>query len=406
MSTRALFKKLFYTLPSMDLVRRVISVLKDKGVNVSIAGYTMKGKPIYTVEIGEGETRLLVIAGIHGNEPAPVNAALLSLLILSEKRSPFNPYFSVRDYLRKVKVTIIPTANPEGLEEYDNCAALDNKPLWSNTCSNARTNSLGYDINRDWMFLTQAETRILHKIINEQDPHLIIDLHEFYGGENTPPQWPSRTLGFMITLTDAPYMWVNSLVNKASYIAMESIATTLKSLMGAGWPIKYRHFTGGDESEKPVALPSILGAHVALEGYPKVLVETWGVGLHNYLFEERVIAHFYTVMTSIDVLYNNEDLFINAKTDHLREEKEVFSMHGRKYVVKGSEIEEVKEVLELHKINYEAGSDGIIIKLPQERSRMALILLDSECEYNRKLKEMKKGPYTLDRFYDVSIEVV
>ncbi len=404
MSGNNVVKKLLYTLPSTRLVEDILGFLKRKNVDFDVAGYTHQGKPVYVVRLGRGDSRLLVIAGIHGNEPAPINASLLTALMLAERRSFFNPYFDVKKYLDNTQIVIVPVANPEGLDEYRQCTEENDEPSWSNVCSSARTNNMGYDLNRDWAYLSQVETRILHKIINNVDPHLVLDLHEFYAGENSPPYWASKVVGFMVTLTDTPYMWVNEFVEKASYETMKFIAENLKAIMGRGWPIKYRHFVGGAVGEKPVASPAIMGSHIALEGYPKVLVETWGIGLHKYLFEERVMVHVSAMLSATEFLIDNKELFISAKEDHLREDQEVYGMSDAKFVIEGRETIIVEEVLKTHMIDYTIDDGKIIVPRSKKRARMALILLDKECGYNKKLVEARKGPYTLDRFYDVVIK--
>jgi len=82
---------------------------------------------------------------------------------------------------------------------------------------------------------------------------------------------------------------------------------------------------------------------------------------------------------------------------------------GRDYegfLIEGRDLERVKSLLSLHGIEFKEEDQKINVNMPQRRSRMAILLLDREHWYNEELKKRRKGPHTLDKFFDVKIDIM
>ncbi|MGY4707682.1 M14 family zinc carboxypeptidase [Candidatus Bipolaricaulota sp. J31] len=358
-------------------------------------GRSQEGRPIYCLRLGSGSLRLLIVAGIHGTEPAPVNACLLLPLLL-KRRYPLGFNF---ERLRETELHIVPLANPDGFaRNYRYFAERGFSPHWSHVWEDARFTSCGEDINCDWMRLALPETRALHRVFNEVDPHVVLDLHEFYAKGGCPPRWAEETEGFRATLTDTPYRWVNGAIKEASGSLAEAIAARLD------WEPRMRHFTGG-ASEDFLAAPTCLGTHFPYEGAAKVLVETWGVALGSYLLSDRITIHLEAILATLEFMEEHRDELIAMKAEW-RAEEETIGRPYRGFLVRGAELEGAGELLSLHGIVWERCEEGIFVPMPQERSRMALLLLDGDCEHNRLLASRHKGPYTIDRLLRVEVEVV
>ncbi len=357
-------------------------------------GESQERRPIYHIKIGSGELRLLVVAGIHGTEPAPVNACALLPSLLRE-RYPLGFNF---ERLREVEIHIVPLANPDGFaRNYRYFAERGFSPHWSHVWEDARFTSCGEDINGDWMRLRLPETRALHRVFNEVDPHVVLDLHEFYAKGGCPPRWAEETEGFRATLTDVPYRWVNGAIKEISGELARAVAERLD------WEPKMRHFSGG-ASEDFLAAPTCLGTHLPYEGAAKVLVETWGVALGPYLLPDRVTIHLQAILATLEFMEEHKDELLAMKEEWRREEREI----GRSrvgFLIRGEELEEAGELLSLHGISWERRGEGLFVPMPQVRSRMALLLLDEDCEHNRDLASRHKGPYTLNRLLRVESEV-
>jgi len=97
-----------------------------------------------------GRKRLLVVAGMHGNEVA---GALAAPNILSDIRAHPEVYGDL-------DVHLIAPANPIGL------------------MYGARYNAQGCDINRDFSDFATVEATAIRDVINETRPDLILSLHE------------------------------------------------------------------------------------------------------------------------------------------------------------------------------------------------------------------------------------
>ena len=133
-----------------------------------ILATTPKGRPIEMLQLTHGPVNLLLIGGVHGDEPEG--------FFLVEK---FIVHGRWKNLEGKASLYVIPRANPDG------CAA------------NERTNANGVDLNRnmptqDWTVVARApryfpgleagselETKVLMRIIDELKPHVIISAHSW-----------------------------------------------------------------------------------------------------------------------------------------------------------------------------------------------------------------------------------
>ncbi len=123
----------------------------------------MESRPIFTHTYGSGDDNVLIIATIHGSEPAgePLVRELMAFL---EK----NP-----EYVRDYKVTVIPVANPDGLARRH------------------RVNRNGIDLNRNFpadnrvnntrygqQALSEPESQVLYELIYRLKPVWVISIHQ------------------------------------------------------------------------------------------------------------------------------------------------------------------------------------------------------------------------------------
>ncbi|MBO8173829.1 MAG: succinylglutamate desuccinylase/aspartoacylase family protein [Thermococcus sp.] len=374
---------------------KVKAVVESSGWEYEIAGKSVLDKNIYHVKIGNGEVKILIVAGIHGTEPAPVNACVVLMEAL-KGRYPMNYNF---EKLENVELHIIPLANPDGFQRnYELFKAKNFEPHWSHVWEEARRNANGEDLNRDFMYLSQPETRAIHEVFNKVKPHLVLDLHEFYAKGGCPPKWADETEGFLSTITDTPYNWVNEGIRLISEKVANEIAKALP------WRPKMRHFMA-EAQEFPIVPNNVLGSHVPFEGSAKVLVESWGVGLAGYLMSDRVSVHLNAILTAIEYAEENPEKFLKVREEWEKEEMKV----GREYKefrITGREVEKAAELLRCHGIEFERDKDALVVKMPQKMGRMAILLLDREHWYNQELKKRKKGPFTVDKFFDVKVEAI
>ena len=134
---------------------------------------------------------------IHGNETSGADAALAAIYHFIASEDP-----ETVDMLDKMLIIIDPMMNPDGrarfaksLEEYRGTAPNydDQSLLHTGDWPYGRTNHYFFDLNRDWVYLTQPETQGRVKLINEWSPQILVDAHEM-GPQDTfmtgPPREP------------------------------------------------------------------------------------------------------------------------------------------------------------------------------------------------------------------------
>jgi hypothetical protein len=120
--------------------------------------------------------------GVHGDEASSPEAALELLYHLAASRDP-----SVARWLDESVIVVDPLLNPDGHERYatwyravagavpdPDPNAREHRPTWPS----GRTNHYYFDLNRDWAWGTQAETRARREAYLATLPQVHVDFHE------------------------------------------------------------------------------------------------------------------------------------------------------------------------------------------------------------------------------------
>jgi hypothetical protein len=127
--------------------------------------------------------------GVHGNEISSTDAAMMTAYhLLASQNNPMT-----QQIMNNALVFIDPLQNPDGRERFtsryyatvgleasgDRFSAEHNEP-WPQ----GRSNHYLFDMNRDWLAMTQPETQGRIFAMNRYLPLVVIDLHEM-GGDNS-----------------------------------------------------------------------------------------------------------------------------------------------------------------------------------------------------------------------------
>ena len=127
--------------------------------------------------------------GVHGNEISSTDASMVTAYhLLAATNQPM-----VKKIRDNTLVFIDPMQNPDGrmrfINQYyatvgmehstDRLSAEHNEP-WPR----GRSNHYLFDMNRDWLAITQPETKARIRVINKYKPTVVIDLHEM-GGDSS-----------------------------------------------------------------------------------------------------------------------------------------------------------------------------------------------------------------------------
>ncbi len=134
---------------------------------------------------------------IHGNEHSSTEAALTLAYVLAASQNP-----EITRNLDHVVLIIEPVQNPDGRARFVQHVrqflgqkpdpfpfAVEHREPWPG----GRFNHYLFDLNRDWLFQTQRETRVRLKAFTRTPPQVFVDFHEMGGNESyyfAPPSDP------------------------------------------------------------------------------------------------------------------------------------------------------------------------------------------------------------------------
>lgn len=165
-------------LSSLQDLENLLSRLSAEGKNTIVEEIGKSGKrslPIHLVTIenqadSSHKIKVMIIARVHGNEPAGMEAAMhfMESLAIGEKGRESQ---ILDDFI----FYIIPCLNPEGTQTALQQHA-DTGGFWNR---NGRGNAANIDINRDYLSLQSAESKICVRTFNRISPHVVFDLHEY-----------------------------------------------------------------------------------------------------------------------------------------------------------------------------------------------------------------------------------
>lgn len=141
--------------------------------------------------------------GVHGNEAGASEASMSALYQLARAADE-----DVRAWLANTIVILDPCINPDGFSRYTEwyrryatrrpapeAGAYEHDEPWPG----GRVNHYLFDLNRDWAWQTQIETRSRLKVYHQWMPHIHVDFHEqfpedhYYFAPAAPPYHPYIT---------------------------------------------------------------------------------------------------------------------------------------------------------------------------------------------------------------------
>ncbi len=128
-----------------------------------VIGASVEGRPIEAHSLGMGHEVVVVVAGIHGNEPA--GTPLATALMRELRRRP--------ELLANRRVLVVPDANPDG------------------RVANTRSNARGVDLNRNFEApnrrgarregahaLSEPEAEAIERLVRLHAPHRVLSIHQ------------------------------------------------------------------------------------------------------------------------------------------------------------------------------------------------------------------------------------
>ncbi len=153
----------YVTAEDLEVLYKELSV----DFKIAVAGFSVLEKPIKSVEIGSGTTRILMWSQMHGNE-ATTTKAVVDLLHFLNSDDPLAVTFKAH-----FSLLIVPVLNPDGAEMY------------------TRVNANQVDLNRDSVDLTQPESKCIRFLFDQFKPDYAFNLHDqrtiFAAGKTANP---------------------------------------------------------------------------------------------------------------------------------------------------------------------------------------------------------------------------
>ena len=119
-----------------------------------IVGKSVLEKPIYSYQIGVGETRIFLWSQMHGNEGTTTKALFDYLNVLNSGSD------LAKQLLKRFTFCCIPMLNPDGASLY------------------TRENANKVDLNRDSQNLSQPESKVLRAVFENFGPDYCFNLHD------------------------------------------------------------------------------------------------------------------------------------------------------------------------------------------------------------------------------------
>ena len=137
-------------------------------IRVTVLGRTPQGRTVWLARAADPAAppaaktvRLLVLCRQHGDEPASTEAVLSLLRRITDGGDP-----ALRALLRRVTLYVVPMVNPDG------------------ATAGTRVNGIGADLNRDWGLFSQPETRAVAHAVALLRPNIVLDAHNWDGGDH------------------------------------------------------------------------------------------------------------------------------------------------------------------------------------------------------------------------------
>ena len=223
-------------------LEQILPIVKTMKTNskVELAGLSYQNKEIYTLQFGNGKTKILIWTQMHGNESTGTKA-LFDFFNLLNKPGDFS-YLSDQ-ILKNCTIKCLPMLNPDGAEVY------------------TRLNAQKIDLNRDFLDKKAPESKLLQEIVKKFQPDYCFNMHDqrtiFSVGKKIEP----ATISFL-----APSEEKKRKVTKGRKETMEVIVSMNKFLQNV-IPNQVGRYT--DEF-----YPTATGDNFQKMGYNTILVES------------------------------------------------------------------------------------------------------------------------------------
>ncbi|WP_445664514.1 M14 metallopeptidase family protein [Fodinibius sp. AD559] len=287
---------------------------------------------------------------VHGNETSSSEAAMKTIYELVR---PDNS--ETKSWLQNTVVVIDPMLNPDGRERYVNwfrqtvgeefnaqVEAREHHEPWPN----GRTNHYYFDLNRDWAWLTQKESRQRVAEYQKWMPHIHVDFHE--QGYNSPYYFAPAAKPFHNAITD----WQSDFQytigeNNAKYFDENNWLYFTREVFDLFYPSygdTYPIFNGAIGMTYEQA-----GGGYAGLGIQKPQGDT-------LTLTDRLTHHHTTGLSTVEISSKNADKLVSEFSDYYQTARNNPRSEYKTFVIKANnnpdKLQALFNLLEKHRIKY------------------------------------------------------
>ncbi|MCX2472811.1 M14 family metallopeptidase [Pedobacter sp. MC2016-05] len=348
-----------------------------------------------TVDIKAQPAIVWLSYNVHGNEANSTETAMKLLYTLSSGKN-----VEANNWLKNTVVVIDPCLNPDGRDRYVNYfnsvvgktpnsdpASREHIEPWPG----GRPNHYYFDLNRDWAWQTQLESKQRLALYNDWMPQVHVDFHE--QSYNEPYYFAPAAEPVHQDIT--PWQRSFQVVvgkNNAKYFD------------AAGW----QYFT---KERFDLLYPSYGDTYPLYNGSIGMTYEQGGIraGLSvvtndgdTLTLKDRIAHHFATGMSTVEVSSQNQTKLMEEYKKYFRQELIAAPGAYKTYIIKASNISRLKKLAELlskNKIQFAYGAEktgrgydydtqkeenfsternDLIVNIQQPRAVLANVLLEPQ----------------------------
>lgn len=327
-----------YYISTPENLKNLESIRENHLFNIGLS----KVKPTVAVD----KAIIWLSFNVHGNE---IGAVESSMQVAYDLVNPENK--KTKEWLDNTIVILDPCLNPDGFSRYGNwlrdvtgqqlhpgLTDREHMEPWPG----GRQNHYAYDLNRDWAWQTQAETRQRIALYNEWMPMVHVDVHEM--GYNEPYFFPPAAEPMHEFITQA---------QKDFHMAIGE--STAKKFDTKGW----NYYT---RERFDLFYPSYGDTYPSFNGAVGMTYEQGGIGAGRAVMmtngniltlQDRIDHHTAAVETAVETASWQKDKLVKNFREYFKESSENPKGKYKTYVVKNTgKTQQMAELLKLNNIQY------------------------------------------------------
>ena len=283
---------------------------------------------------------------VHGNESSSMEAALKTIYSFADKTNTDH-----MQWLKKVVIIVDPCINPDGRDRYANFFRMtgnfipdvdpstrSHREPWPG----GRTNHYYHDLNRDWCWQSQKETKSRMKLYKKWLPHVHVDYHE--QSYNEPYYFAPAVQPYHSSITNWQKEFQEIIGNNnVKYFDSHQLLYFRNEefdLLYPGFGDTYPIFNGalGMTYEK------------AGSGSGGVAVKTSATD--TLTLKERIEHHYLTGISTVEATYQNADRIISEFNKYFTNSNSSKRNNYHTYIIsKENNINKINDLIHLLNIN-------------------------------------------------------